>query len=253
MAEFFPWREAPKADFAVLGDPIDHSRSPQIHHAAYAVHQLDYKYVRIQVSSEEFPRALEHLQTLGYQGVNVTIPHKGLAAEWAANLDEIASAASASNCLNLATLEGRNFDGPGFWATAPAFTNALILGTGGSARSIAAAAEGRPVSVWGRNRSRAESLGLPVVESLELSNFDLVINATSASLSGDALPIEWSEGKGWAVDLLPGQTPFLDQAKAHGWQVQDGLPMLVEQAALSFEWWTGLAAPREAMMEAARR
>ncbi len=73
---FYPWREAPEADFAVLGDPVEHSRSPKMHHAAYEELDLKLNYIAVQCPADEFASALHRLISLGYKGVNATVPHK---------------------------------------------------------------------------------------------------------------------------------------------------------------------------------
>src|SRR6476620_7945965 len=101
MNPVYPWRDAPAADFAVIGDPVSHSRSPAMHRAAYAAMKLSYSYIAVQVHSGEVGIALNHLRDLGFRGVNATVPHKLEALEWSESPDDLAIKAGSSNTLDL--------------------------------------------------------------------------------------------------------------------------------------------------------
>src|SRR3954463_14972516 len=131
----FEWRDAPKANFAVLGDPISHSLSPRIHQAAYDALGLKYKYVPIRVDQGELLEALDHLTLLSYQGVNLTQPLKEAGAKWARSPEAFVKKIGASNTLNLLDGSATNTDSPGFMDTLPAIgiwapAPALVLGAG---------------------------------------------------------------------------------------------------------------------------
>lgn len=262
MSAFYPWREAPKADFAVIGDPIEHSRSPQMHSAAYKALGLDHRYVAIHVLVGEVRAALDHLQSLGYRGVNVTVPHKAEAMEWSSEPDALSKQIGVVNTIDLTTGLATNTDAPGFMDTLIPFglkagSSALLMGAGGSARALAVilSASGFRVDIWNRTLSRAEELAkefkLSVVEQASAA-YDLVINTTSAGLSQAILPIDWKNRKYSTVayDLVYGQTPFLQTASELGLRTQDGKELLVAQGARSFRFWLGIDPPRDVMRQA---
>lgn len=267
MNEVFAWPDAPHAEFAVIGHPVTHSLSPRMHNAAFAALELPYRYVAIEVPVGEVGFALDHLRAIGYQGVNVTVPHKFEAMEWCKQVDPFAHRARAVNTIRPATKEGTNTDGPGFvrfaqiGLTPPSDRHVLMLGAGGSAMSIslAIADAGEVVRVWNRTPARAESLvadldhpNVRYEPDLTLDGAWMVVNATSASLQGDPLPIEWRTSTPLdVIDLMYGDgvTPFLNAAQLSGvgHRLADGRALLVEQGALAFEWWTGDAAARSTM------
>jgi shikimate 5-dehydrogenase len=89
-----------------------------------------------------------------------------------------------------------------------------------------------------------------VVDSPTATGIDLIVNATSATLNSEVLPIDWRAGSGVAYDLMYGSSSFLAQAASHGWRTVDGREMLVAQGARSLEFWLGLPVPRQVMREA---
>lgn len=262
MSKFYSWRDAPKADFAVIGDPIEHSRSPQMHSAAYKSLGLAHRYVAIHVLAGEVSVALDHLQALGYRGVNVTVPHKAEAMAWAREPDALSQQIGVVNTIDLATGLATNTDAPGFMDTLIPFglkagASTLLMGAGGSARALAVilSASGFRVDIWNRTRSRAEELAkefnLSVVEQASAA-YDLVINTTSAGLSQESLQIDWNNRKPTTVayDLVYGQTPFLKTATELGLRTQDGKELLVAQGARAFRFWLGIDPPRDVMRQA---
>lgn len=262
-ASWFEWRNAPQADFAVIGDPVAHSLSPLMHQAAYKELGLRLRYVAVRVPEPDFPQALQHLAQVGYTGVNVTVPLKEAAFAWAKGGDP---RMGSVNTLRFEDRGGINTDAPGFLRTLAdlgvAPCRALVLGAGGSARalSVALSDAGYSLSVWNRTRQRAVDMlkvarcDASLLDTPDVSNQDLVVNATSSGLSGDSLSIDWTSAARTclAYDLYYSQEPtgFLQAASAQGLRIQDGRALLVAQGALSFEWWTGRTAPRTAMMQA---
>ena len=258
------WSEAARADFAVLGDPITHSRSPQMHGAAFAALGLEFRYEAIQVPLSEFEPTLAHLAGLGYRGVNCTVPLKEAALVWADSPDNVARLTGAANTLDLISRRATNTDVSGLRQlvreACPDATSALVLGAGGSARAsiVALQMEGIAVSLWNRTLERAEDLAVEmdsvmVVASPDLEPYDLVINATSAGLTGDALPVDWSTAAPgtFALDLMYGKpSEYLDGARAAGLSCEDGLGLLVAQGADSLRWWLGVDPPLELMRRA---
>jgi len=251
------WRLAPAADYAVLGDPVAHSLSPRLHTWAYAALGLERSYVAIRVPSGEVGAALDHLQRLGYRGVNVTVPHKAEAFAWCPSHDEWAARVGVVNTIDLRTRHGANTDAPGFLASLAglAVGRALVLGAGGSAVAVVRALEsvGWDVTVWARRPEAAQALGVGVASTLGTEGFNLVVNATSAGLAGETLPVEWV-GTGLAYDLVygPAAQPILQPPQQAGWAAQDGLSMLIHQAALALAQWEGCEPPVAAMECAVR-
>ena len=251
----------PPRRYGVLGWPVAHSRSPQMHQAAYAELGLNgWRYQRLPVPPEAFEETVRALPQAGFAGANVTIPHKEAALALA---DEATEAAKEIGAANTLTFEGGriradNTDAPGLIAAVGEVPgDALVLGAGGSARAAvwALAREGAQVRVFNRTRARAEALaelGAEVVD--EPVPAALVVNCTSVGLDDPgAVPAD-PEGYAIVVDLVyrEGGTAFARRARKAGARVVDGLEILVWQGALSLERWTGLEAPLDAMRRAAQ-
>ena len=264
---WFEWYDAPPAEFGVLGDPVAHSLSPQMQEAAFAVLELSYRYEAIRVPEEQFDEAVDHLSKLGYLGLNVTVPLKEAAYRWALTTDELTSRIKAANTLKLEDKTATNTDAPGILdvllglnVLPPA--SILLLGAGGAARAVAAGLQraGYPFSVYNRSRDKAEGmlaeLGLSaqVLSAPDPIGFKLILNATSASLEGALIPIDWERALPGtlALDLVytESATPFMASAAANGVEAHDGKSLLVAQGARSLEWWLGVEAPRSAMLKA---
>lgn len=264
MTEFHEWADAPAGDFAVIGEPVSHSLSPRMHAAAMRALALGFTYRAVRVPPGEVAPALARLASLGYRGVNVTIPLKQEAAEAARTRSEFAARCGAVNTLGLPDLHGINTDGDGFIETirdlVPPGGRVLLLGAGGSARAIALslAIGGYNVRVFNRNAERAHALvrtlaiQAEVVDSPALQDVQLIVNATSASLSQESIPLRFADAdpRALAYDLVYGETPFLREAASAGLETRDGKLLLVAQGALSLEFWLGVEAPRNAMREA---
>ena len=263
----------------VIGWPVAHSLSPAIHNAAFAEAGLDWVYVPLPVEPKGLREALAGLAPLGFDGVNVTMPHKTEAADLIERLSEDARVLRAVNTVTVrgGELEGHNTDAPGFdrflrrdAGFDPAGRSALIYGSGGAARACALAlARGGlgELTVAARDQARAaplvamvEPLGVPVslvgpAETRELA-VDLVVDATPVGGAGQerAHPSLPNLGPGvLVIDLLydPVSTDLQHRAREAGAAVFGGLGHLLEQAALCFELWTGVPAPLEVMSAAA--
>jgi shikimate dehydrogenase len=260
----------------LLGWPVEDSLSPLIHNVAFAALGLDWAYVPLPVPPGRLPAAVAGLEAMGFAGANVTMPHKAEAASLAASLTDDAARLGAVNTL-VATprgMAGHNTDAPGFArfleADAgfdPAGGSALIFGAGGAARACAltlARAGVRTLTVCVRNPAGADGLvtslrGLPVevtVEGLDAARHaapDVLVNATPVGRSGETLPHPPLRPGMLVLDLLyrPPVTRLLDAARAAGAAAFGGLGLLLHQAALSFELWTGQAPPMAAMSAAA--
>jgi shikimate dehydrogenase len=263
----------------IVGWPVEHSLSPAIHNAAFAAAGLDWVYVPLPVPPEGLSEALAGLAPLGFRGVNVTMPHKTETADLLEESSEDARLLRAVNTIVVRgdVLEGHNTDAPGFGRFLrrdagfdPAGADVLIYGAGGAARAcalaLARAGVGR-ITVAARDRARAapivsivEAVGVPLVvvrpRDVEGSVADLVVNATPVGAPGaePAHPALPRLGPGvLVVDLLydPPTTDLQRRAREAGATAVGGLGHLLEQAALSFELWTGTPAPLDAMSAAA--
>jgi shikimate dehydrogenase len=258
---------------AVIGFPVEHSRSPQMMNAAFAAAGLDAVMVPIGVPPESFPEVVDGLRAMRALGASVTVPHK-LAA--AAVCDELSAAArqiGAVNCLEIAgeRLVGHNTDAGGFvdGLAAAGFTprgaRALLLGAGGAARAVAHGLRdaGAAASVIARNPAQvswAPARPWTLAELREgFAGADLVVDCTPAGLGGDAeeaaftdgLPLDALGAAAWVATLVyHRRTILLERARARGHSIVDGRAMLVHQGARAFAIWTGRPAPVAAMARA---
>jgi shikimate dehydrogenase len=253
--------------FAVLGDPIDHSRSPAIHAAALEHLGLIGSYVAIRAGSAELRSAVEQLREGVLDGFNITMPLKEEAAALAESLTAEAERSGSVNTMRARdrVIEGhssdviattRALDDTRFDPRAPV----LILGAGGAAAALLAGAGDREVYLAARDEARAHALVGRVGVDAGVIPFGagvagaLVINATPLGMSGEILPEKVVGLASGIIDLAYShtQTDAVARATAGGLPVMDGVEFLVLQAAVSFEWWLGLPAPLEVMDAAAR-
>lgn len=252
--------------YAVIGHPIEHSRSPEIHHQFAEQCGQDIHYTRLPAPVDGFVTVAEDFFTRGGKGLNVTLPFKQEAAARADQLTERAEQAGAVNTL-MATrqgLLGDNTDGTGLVCDLEQHCQVdiqgkrlLILGAGGAVRGVVPTLlAGRPASIVIANRTPAKASAiaqachhLGPVSACGLEDVpddaDIVINAISAGLGGamPALDSRLLSGATLAYDMLYGNTatPFMVWARQHHVSiVSDGLGMLVEQAAASFHLWRGV-------------
>ena len=260
--------------YAVFGHPIAHSKSPQIHATFARQTGQDMAYEAILAPTDGFADSIAAFVAAGGRGANVTVPFKEAAFKLATRLTPRAERAGAVNTLLFAgsnTL-GDNTDGAGLVADltrnlhcALAGKHILLLGAGGAARGvIAPLLEQQPAALVIANRtvSRAQALadlfGHGVTAcSFEAANtaFDVVINATAASLAGELPPLSPNifNATTLAYDMMYGRnTPFLTFARSHGAASYDGLGMLVEQAAEAFFVWRGVRPDTAAVISALR-
>lgn len=268
MIECYEWREAPNAQFAVIGDPVEHSWSPRMQQAAFNQLGLKFKYLAIRVPVGEFDEAMAHLTRLGFLGLNVTVPLKDLAFDWAREVDDVAQRTKSVNTVSMKDARGTSTDGLGFVDTLSEFGvtapgRIMVMGAGGAARSICASVLGAgfEVTLWNRTEKRARSLeellghrSLRVVSSPDPIGAAVIVNATSAGIEGDTPPLQWERAERTAIayDLLYASEPttFMKLAIGQSLRAIDGRFMLAAQGARSLEWWLGIEAPRSAMLEA---
>ena len=260
----------------VIGWPIEHTLSPVIHNAAFVALGMDWVYVPLPVATAQLPAALEGLGALGFAGANVTMPHKTRAAELVLDLSDDARLLRAVNTIVVATdgLAGHNTDALGFerflredTGFDPSGRAALLFGAGGGARACALALSRgglAELSVAVREPSRGEDLratlegsgtALRVVSIDDVSEVhaDLIVNATPLGVHGERLPLPSLVPGVVGVDLLyrPSATPFQTEIREGGGSVFGGLGLLLRQAAISFELWTGQTPPLSVMSAAA--
>jgi len=263
--------------YAVIGNPIRHSKSPAIHQSFAQAAGIDLKYTTIEASRDGFLDAVRSFREQGGLGLNVTAPFKLEAYALADQLSDRAKAAGSVNTLKFEgdTIVADNFDGIGLVRDiednlryAIAGRRLLLLGAGGAARGIVQPLRPRDPAelvIANRDPSRARDLadwfpeddvvragGYDVIGE---DGFDLVINATSASMRGE-LPLAATTvfrigGLAYELAYGLGMTPFLTLARSVGVErLSDGVGMLVEQAAESFAWWRGIRPQTRAMIEA---
>lgn len=262
--------------YAVIGYPIRHSKSPEIHRAFARAAGVDLEYTTIEVPPGGFLDAVRSFREHGGLGMNVTTPFKLEAHALADRRSERAEAAGSANTLNFdgGTVLADNFDGIGLvrdiednLGYSIAGRRLLLLGAGGAARGIVhPLLAGGPAELVIANRDASRAIavadrlrdgtvragGYDVIGD---EGFDLVVNATSASMRGELPPADATVFRtdGLAYDLAYGlgMTPFLALARSAGVQrVADGVGMLVEQAAESFAWWRGMRPDTRAVITA---
>jgi len=251
----------------LLGDPVAHSQSPEIQRAALAAAGLLGFYEARRVDEAGLYRAIAEIRAGDFRGANVTMPHKRTAAAAADRLSAAAGRCGAVNTLvgEGGEVVGHNTDVGGLrtaWEQAglSAEGPVLVLGTGGAAAAVLIAVEGRDIAIAGRRAGAGGALAAAVrVRAVEIPwgrarPGAVVVNATPVGMEGESLPPGLVEEASGLVDLPygSGPTPAAALARRRGLRVVDGLDHLVAQAALSFELWTGVPAPRAAMEAAAR-
>ena len=248
--------------YAVFGHPIAHSKSPLIHAAFARQTGQDMTYEAILAPIDGFAESVAAFVATGGRGANVTVPFKEEAYRLASRLTPRAQRAGAVNTLTFDAdgILGDNTDGAGLVADLTrnlkrtlAGKRILLLGAGGAARGVVEPLlEQNPSALVIANRtvSRAQELAELFGRGVRASSFealegafDLVVNATAASLAGELPPLspQLFTPETLAYDMMYGRdTPFLAFARAQGAATADGLGMLVEQAAEAFHLWRGV-------------
>ena len=267
--------------YAVIGHPAAHSLSPLMQNAAFRATGRNAAYVALDVPPPRLAEALAGLHAAGFAGLNVTLPHKEEALRLATSATVSARAAGAANTLRRAE-EGwaaDATDGPGLlaWLNALGISatgaRVLVVGAGGASRSVAAAlASGGASAIAIVNRS-AERAAAVAEAARQVAGPGARVDAASWGEAGQAggafdflvravsvLEVGSEERRWWervapggvVLDLNYGSRARAarEEARRMGIRYEDGLALLVEQGALSYEFWTGEPAPREAMREA---
>ncbi|PSP81330.1 shikimate dehydrogenase [Halobacteriales archaeon QS_4_69_225] len=258
--------------FGLIGSPVEHSVSPQMHEAAYETLEMDARYVTLEPAEDALGPAVDGASALGVDGLNVTIPFKESVLPLV-EPDPLAERIGAVNTVDLSgEPTGHNTDAAGVTRAfehhdvSPSGT-AVVVGAGGAGRAaaFALADAGADVRIANRTVPRAEALaeavsgadahGLDALEEL-LADADLLVNATSVGMESDETPVPAAALHGDLAVLdavyTPLETRLLREAAAAGATTIDGAWMLLFQGVEAFELWTGRSAPVEAMNRALR-
>ncbi|MCK6257786.1 shikimate dehydrogenase [Fictibacillus sp. KIGAM418] len=259
----------------LIGYPVSHSMSPEMHNAAFQKSGLPFYYDKYEVHPDRLEEAIYNMRTKGFAGWNVTIPHKQTIMPY---LDKISDEAKKIGAVNTVLNEngkliGYNTDGAGFVKGLIRHVhfpieqaNVLIIGAGGASRAIGyALAQTAPKSIVIANRTMEKARDIQIeclrehdkVMSLQeaaavLSDFQIVINTTSIGMKNDgSTPIDLHHLAPGTVlsDIIynPYKTAFLQEGEKRGAVIDNGVSMLVLQGALSFEKWTGMQPDIELM------
>lgn len=260
--------------YAVIGHPVAHSMSPEIHAEFARATGQEMEYGRIEAPLDGFAAAVDAFRAAGGRGLNVTLPFKGEAWAYAMRVSERARVARAVNTLRFEGVEscGDNTDGIGLVRDLTQNLGfvlqgrrVLLMGAGGAAQGVIGellAAGIAELVIANRTVGKAQALAARFsgaagcgYEALAGRRFDLVVNATSAGLTGEApaLPRTLFAAGALAYDMVYGRdTPFLAAARALGARACDGLGMLVEQAAESFFLWRAVRPDTQAVLAGLR-
>lgn len=262
---------------AVIGDPIEHSLSPEIHNTLCRHLNLNYVYVPFKVSAANLEDAIKGFKAAGIAGFNVTIPHKNSVIRWLDDISLEAKLMGAVNTVKLTAgrLEGFNTDGTGFIRSLKSENievkgkKIVILGAGGAARGIAIkmAMEGASdIIIINRSTEKAQEISRIINQNINKvakadsyhslhdhgKNCDILINTTPLGMSPNenSCPVEdlcFLSESTIVCDLIynPRKTIFLRKAEEKGCKTVNGLGMLIYQAVEAFEIWTGIKVKNE--------
>jgi shikimate dehydrogenase len=262
--------------YAVIGNPVAHSKSPWIHAQFARACGHDIEYTRIEPPLDAFSAAVDAFRAAGGRGANVTVPFKQEAFLYCASVSERAREAQAVNTLAFDRGEpwGDNTDGVGLLRDLEANLRfelrgrrVLVMGAGGAAQGVVPSLRSAgPARLVVANRTAAKARALAArfegttgcgYDGLAGATFDLVVNATSAGLVGELPPLpsarELFAPGALAYEMVYGrETPFLSYARAAEVRTSDGAGMLVEQAAESFLIWRGVRPDTRPVLAALR-
>jgi shikimate dehydrogenase len=264
--------------FALVGDPVAGNPTQEVVEDAFRRLGLDWRYVTARVRSADLPAAIAGLRALGFAGAHVTVPHKVAVAALVDELSPAAAAIGAVNCLVArdGRLTGENTDGKGLVAAVSAVTSlrdasVVLFGAGGAARAIGvelALAGVRRLTVVNRDAPRRSAMEAALRAVLadvaveawpdwprDVGDAWIVVNATTIGMTGggserDEIPIDWTTAPPGLVAadvVIAPETTFLHAAREAGAVTVSGVDMLVEQAALSVELWSGRTPDRAAI------
>lgn len=243
-------------NLAVIGHPIAHSLSPQLHEQWLRASGLFGRYEAIDATPDQLPALFAAMREGDWDGFNVTIPYKEVVVRYLDDLDEAAKHAGAVNTVYKrdGRLIGTNTDGTGLVQALMPYTDftgrVLIVGAGGAARGIVQALPTRDVTIVNRTVERAKALAdtfgvvYTTFDEMDVSRYDVIIQTTSVGMDERSTPLslEGLRQNTVVCDIIyrPLVTPMLQEAKRRGAKVVTGVAMFVGQGALSFEKWTGV-------------
>ena len=268
----------------VIGDPVEHSRSPQMHNAAFAKAGLDYVYVPFHVLPNDLAAAIAGFQAINVVGINVTLPHKQAVISHLTSISREAELIGAVNTLTFTDegIHGDNTDAPGVLRaleenrnmSVPVGENVVVLGAGGAARAVVVAlglAGVASITIANRTVERAVALaeemgqktgvsmrGLGLTDAqLPIAVRESLLLINTATVSMDTthpllISADWLQPGTIVYDIVytPPVTPLMRAAAARGCKTLGGIGMLVHQGAIAFEKWTGIAPCTETMHQA---
>lgn len=259
--------------FGIIGHPIGHSASPAMHNAVFRTLGIDAIYLPFDVKPENLRDAIFGARSLGFKGLNVTIPHKEEVVKFV-KPSNFAEKIRAINTIDVPNLKGYNTDALGALRTLESYDvdyegkNVLIVGAGGVARAIAFALVGKSTLIV---TNRTQSRGIKLVEDLRSygdaifypyekldeikGKFDILINCTPLGMKGfeEKIPVPPSIVEGVTVfDTVynPIETKLIELAKKRNCKIVYGLDMLVYQGAEAFKIWFGFDPPIDVMRNA---
>ena len=268
----------------VIGDPVEHSRSPQMHNAAFAKAGLDYVYVAFHVRPADLGAAIAGFKAMNVVGINVTLPHKQAVIPHLTSISREAELIGAVNTLTFVegNIYGDNTDAPGVLKAleedgnmpVPVGENVVVLGAGGAARAVVVALALRGVAsitIANRTVEKAISLaeemdqktgvsmqGMGLTDErlpLSVSESKLLVNTATTSMDVTQpllISADWLQPNTIVYDIVytPPVTPLMQAATERGCQTLGGIGMLVHQGAIAFEKWTGVTPCPETMRQA---
>jgi shikimate dehydrogenase len=269
----------------VIGDPVEHSRSPQMHNAAFAKAGLDYVYVPFHVRPDDLADAIAGFKAINVVGINVTLPHKQAVIRSVTSISREAELIGAVNTLTFVegNIYGDNTDAPGVlkaleedgnMSGSPVGENVVVLGAGGAARAVVVALALRGVAsitIANRTVEKAVSLaeemdrktgvsmqGMGLTDErlpLAVRESKLLVNTATTSMDVTQpllIAAAWLQPNTIVYDIVytPPVTPLMQAATERGCQTLGGIGMLVHQGAIAFEKWTGVTPCTETMRQA---
>ena len=268
----------------VIGDPVEHSRSPQMHNAAFAKAGLDYVYVPFHVRPDDLADAIAGFKAMNVVGINVTLPHKQAVIPHLTSISREAELIGAVNTLTFVegNIYGDNTDAPGVLRalaedgnmSVPVGENIVVLGAGGAARAVVVAFALRGVAsitIANRTVEKAVSLaeemdqktgvsmrGMGLADErlpMAVRESKLLVNTATTSMDVTQpllISVDWLQPNTIVYDIVytPPVTPLMQAATECGCQPLGGIGMLVHQGAIAFEKWTGVTPCTETMRQA---
>ena len=268
----------------VIGDPVEHSRSPQMHNAAFAKAGLDYVYVPFHVRPNDLGDAIAGFKAINVVGINVTLPHKQAVIPYLTSVSREAELIGAVNTLTFVgdEIHGDNTDARGVLRaleengdmSVPVGEGVVVLGAGGAARAVVVAlalAGVASITIANRTVEKAVSLAEEMHQKTDVTmqgmgltdarlpaavrQSALLLNTATASMDTThplLISADWLQPNAIVYDIVytPPVTPLMQAATECGCRILGGIGMLVHQGAIAFEKWTGIAPCTETMRQA---